>query len=143
MLRILLITGIVAGTIFGLLLKMIEQLTYKKVYVLLLNVDYFPLLKNLELSEIIEFSLHLLVSMIVVIVLYYGLKTLEYERRIAPYIWINVIIGVFLFLTTSFSERTPELTDMVALMYWLGGHAIFGALVGMMIYFFRKHKCNV
>lgn len=134
----LLTIGVVAGSIFGLLCKGIEQFTHKKVYTLLLNVDYFPVIKDWEMHEFIEFSLHLFVSIIVVFVLYDVFQRFDCEDRITPYIWSNLIIGGLLFPTTSLSGRTPELTDVVALMYWLGGHAIFGALVGLMIYFWVK-----
>lgn len=133
MLKRLTLIGIVSGGIFGLLLKVIEQLTGKRVYTLLLNVDYFPLLKDWELNEVVEFSLHIAVSIVVVWILYVGLKKIEYEYRISLYIWANVLIGGLLYFTTTFSERTPELTDMVAFTYWIGGHIIFGALVGILI----------
>lgn len=133
MLKRLTLIGIVSGGIFGLLLKVIEQLTGKRVYTLLLNVDYFPLLKDWELNEVVEFSLHIAVSIVVVWILYVGLKKIGYEYRISLYIWANVLIGGLLYFTTTFSERTPELTDMVAFTYWIGGHIIFGALVGILI----------
>jgi len=133
MLKRLTLIGIVSGGIFGLLFKVIEQLTGKRVYTLLLNVDYFPLLKDWELNEVVEFSLHIAVSIVVVWILYVGLKKIEYEYRISLYIWANILIGGLLYFTTTFSERTPELTDMVAFTYWIGGHIIFGALVGILI----------
>src|SRR5690625_3877407 len=133
MLKRLIWIGIVAGGIFGLLLKGIEQLTGKKVYTLLLNVDYFPLLKDWELTEVVEFSLHIAVSIIVVWILYVGLRKVGYEHRVSPYIWANVLIGGLLYFTTTFSERTPELTDMLAFTSWLGGHITFGALVGILV----------
>ena len=137
MLKRLVSIGIVSGSIFGLLLRVIEQITDKKVYTLLMNMDYFPVIKNWELSEVVEFSFHIFVSITVVIVLYYGLRKVGHEHQVSPYIWLNVLIGGLLYLTTIFSERTPELTDMIAFTYWLVGHAIFGVLVGIMIKFSR------
>ena len=137
MLKRLILIAIISGGIFGLFLRAIQQFTGKKVYTLLMNIDYFPILKDLKLSEIVEFSLHILVSITVVIVLYYGLRKVGHEQRVSTYIWLNVLIGGLLYLTTTFSERTPELTDMIAFTYWLVGHAIFGVLVGIMIRFSR------
>lgn len=139
MLKRLIWIGIVAGGIFGLLFRVIEQLTGKKVYTLLMNVDYFPIVKHWNLHEVTEFSFHLIVSIIVVLVLYYVLRKPGREQRVFYYIGINVLIGGVLYLTTILSERTPELADMTAFTYWLGGHAIFGALVGMMIKFSRSY----
>lgn len=133
MLKRLIWIGIITGSIFGFLFLFIEKFTNKKVYTLLMNVDYFPLIKDWNLHEIIEFALHLIVSVIVVFIIYYGLRKLGREQRTSLYIWINILIGGLLYLTTTFSERTPELVDLVAFTYWLGGHAIFGALVGIMI----------
>lgn len=137
MLKRLILIAIISGGIFGLFLRAIQQFTGKKVYTLLMNIDYFPILKDLKLSEIVEFSLHILVSITVVIVLYYGLRKVGHEQRVSTYIWLNVLIGGLLYLTTIFSERTPELMDLIAFTYWLFGHAIFGVLVGIMIKFSR------
>lgn len=137
MLKKLMLIGIVAGGIFGLFLKVVQQFTGKKVYTLLMNVDYVPILKDLQLNEFVEFSLHIVVSVILVWILYFGLGSIGYEQSIFIYMWINVVIGGFLYATTVFSERTPEITDIVALTYWLGGHIIFGLLVGIMIRFSR------
>ena len=117
MLKRLILIAIISGGIFGLFLRAIQQFTGKKVYTLLMNIDYFPILKDLKLSEIVEFSLHILVSITVVIVLYYGLRKVGHEQRVSTYIWLNVLIGGLLYLTTTFSERTPELTDMIAFSY--------------------------
>lgn len=127
------VIGLVSGSVFGIILKLIEQLTGKSVYILLLNVDYFPVLKDLSLSESIEFSFHLVVSMIVTIVLYGGLKPYDRHHQIAYYVVLNSVIGAILFLTTRFSNRTPELSDGIAFMYWLFGHALFGLIIGWLI----------
>lgn len=130
--------GIFTGTIFGLILKAIELFSDKKVYTLLLNVDYIPVFHDWKLNELLEFSLHLIVSIGVVFVLYYGFKPLRWQLKIAPYVVANLMIASGLFVTTSFSDRTPELTDVVALLYWMIGHAIYGFLVGLMIRYFGK-----
>lgn len=129
----LLMIGIVAGSVFGWLLKVIEQLTDKKVYTLLLNIDYIPFLKEWNIGEFVEFLMHLFVSIIVVFILYNFFTYFKCEHLITPYVLINVLIGVALFPTTSFSSRTPEFIDSVAFLYWLGGHVIFGLIVGLMI----------
>lgn len=127
------VVGLIAGTVFGLFLKVIEQLTGKKVYVLLLNVDYFPVLKYLELNEGIEFSFHLVVSVAVTIVLYEILKRFNHHQQMGYYVLFNSLIAVILYPTTSFSNRTPALFDGEALIYWLVGHALFGILIGWQI----------
>lgn len=124
--------GILAGTIFGILFKIVEFATGKKVYALLLNVDYIPYLQDSHLTEIVEFSLHLIVSISVVFVLYFGFMLLNWHQKLTPYIVANIIIAFGLFLTTLFSEVTPEITDFIAFLYWVGGHAFYGLLLGLM-----------
>lgn len=125
--------GLIIGTIFGLLLKIIEQVTTKRVYTLLLNVDYFPLLKNWEFPETIEFSFHLIVSIGLVVILYEVLKRFNQQANIQLYIFINTMIGVCLYPLTLFSTRTPAFNDITAFFYWVIAHLIFGALVGIFI----------
>lgn len=137
------IVGLVAGLIFGVFLKIIEQLTGKKVYTLLLNVDYFPVLKNIKLNEGVEFSFHLMVSVILTIVLYYVLRRYHHHHHdVIYYVSLNSLIGAVLFLTTGLSNRTPELLDVTAFLYWLLGHVLFGFLIGGMIQWFDRMPLN-
>lgn len=127
------VIGLLAGSIFGGLLKLIELLTDKKVYTLLLNVDYFPILKDVSRSELMDFIFHLIVSMIVVIVLFNCLKYMGRAYNVMDYVWLNIAIAFVLYFTTTFSERTPLLTDWIALAYWTGGHIVYGLLVGWFV----------
>src|SRR5690625_5277469 len=84
------VIGLLAGSIFGGLLKLIELLTDKKVYTLLLNVDYFPILKDVSRSELMDFMFHLIVSMIVVIVFFNSLKSINRAYNVMDYVWLNI-----------------------------------------------------
>ncbi|WP_368653418.1 hypothetical protein AB4Y30_17240 [Ornithinibacillus sp. 4-3] len=130
--------ALLAGTVFGLFMKGIESFTGKEVYVLLLNIDYFPIIKNISFNEFQEFLLHLLVSLAVVYCLYYGMQRYQIRRIVWTCVWLNVLIAIFLYGTTAFSSRTPEITDAWAFMYWLLGHVIYGLLVGFGIRQYRK-----
>ena len=59
-----------SGVALGLFLNLIESVIGLKVYTLLLNVDYIPILKNFKLSELIEFLLHLVVSVVLSLVIH-------------------------------------------------------------------------
>lgn len=133
----LMVIGLFLGVVLGGSLKLAQALSGKKVYVLLLNVDYIPMLKELQMDEAEEFLLHLFVSIILVPVLYFLLKRINIHRKIFPYIIINLLIGGLLFCTTVLSGRTPDITDTAALSLWLSGHLIYGALVGAIIYYIR------
>lgn len=135
MLMKLIVTGLLSGVVLGGTLKLAQALSGKEVYVLLLNVDYIPGLRDLQMNEAEEFLLHLTVSVILVPVLYFLLKRINIHRKIYPYILINVLIGGILFCTTALSQRTPHITDFPALIFWLAGHLIYGGIAGTIIYY--------
>ncbi|WP_019377358.1 hypothetical protein [Virgibacillus halodenitrificans] len=132
--------GIISGLFLGGLLFILEKWSSEKVYVLLMNVDYIPVLKEIPLHPVAEFILHLIVSIVLVFMLYYGLSRFKSEKKVLLYIVINTLIGAVLFLTTSFSDRTPELTDGMAFFYWLSAHFIYGWLVGSLIVFVKRNN---
>lgn len=129
----LLFTGLIAGSILGIVLKGIEAFTGKKVYVLLLNVDYISVIREWEMTEVEEFLLHLGVSILIVFALYVCLK------RTWQFVLATVMIGVLYFPLTALSERTPDVADLEALAYWLLAHAIYGLTAGALI-FFKKDR---
>src|SRR5690625_3967958 len=130
--------GAVSGFILGGCLGLVQHVTHKKVYTLLMNVDYIPVVKDWQVGSIIDFSFHLIVSVAIVFILYFMLKKLKRRRKITISMLANVVIGSLVFLVTGLSERTPAVTDAVAFSYWIVGHAIYGASVGMMIILMNK-----
>lgn len=125
--------GLVGGFVLTFLFKWTEFATGKKVYTFLLNVDYIPRIGNIAFPEWIEIVFHLIVSVAVAIgfyIMYQLHPSWKYQA-----IWVctgaSILIGIALFPTTALSERTPELTDSTALLYWLIGHAIFGMILGV------------
>ena len=137
--RQVLFTAVVAGFVLGLFLKAVENLTNKRVYTLLLNVDYFPVLKSYQFPEAIEFSFHLIISLLVVGCLF-ALRNRFNWSNSALLIYSTIsqlIIGCVLYPTTTFSDRTPLITDVLAFTWWLVGHIIYGLIVGILL---RKSK---
>ncbi|WP_249869401.1 hypothetical protein [Oceanobacillus saliphilus] len=129
----LFIIGMIAGLILGGFFKLIEQTTGKKVYVLLMNIDYFPIVGDWTLSGGEEFVLHMIVSVALVFVIYFLFRKKDIHIKMAPYIIVNTLIGALLYLTTALSERTPEITDQSAFAYWLVGHMLYGFVVWLLI----------
>lgn len=119
----------------GLFLKLIQFFTNLKVYTLLLNVDYVPILKNIKLPEIIEFGLHLIISIVLAFVLnvYINRKSLKKEA-IYRFVWkVSLIVGLLLYPTTLLSERTPAITNAYAFLIWMAGHWIYGMILGRLL----------
>lgn len=131
--------GLIGGLILTFLFKWIESSTGEKVYTFLLNVDYIPVIGDIAFPEWVEVVFHLVVSVAVAIGfhLMYRLKPSWKKRAITICAVGSIIIGIALFPTTALSDRTPELTDGLSFAYWLLGHAIFGAVLGI---FFRFEK---
>lgn len=127
--------GIAAGILLGLFLKIIEHITSLEVYTLLLNVDYVPLLNELKLSELVEFALHLVISVLLSIALAIFLKQKNWSRRRSLF-WVSLAclaVGLLLYPTTVLSDRTPELSDPAALLFWLAGHLLYGIALGWLL----------
>ncbi|GIP06425.1 hypothetical protein JNUCC32_19765 [Paenibacillus sp. JNUCC32] len=127
--------GIAAGILLGLFLKIIEHITSLEVYTLLLNVDYVPLLNELKLSELVEFALHLVISVLLSIALAIFLKQKNWSRRRSLF-WVSLAclaVGLLLYPTTVLSDRTPELSDPAALLFWLAGHLLYGIAMGWLL----------
>lgn len=136
----LIITGVSSALVIGVFFKIVEQITGLAVYVLLLNVDYFPILKDWQISEMVEFLFHVFVSVILVMVLYWLLNRLGLAGKIYPYVIASILIGFTLFFTTAFSERTPDILDVAALNYWMAGHLVYGIIVGCCIVYMKTKK---
>lgn len=129
------LAGLISGVFLGLFLKVVEITTSIKVYTLLLNVDYVPILQHYKLSEIIEFSIHLFISVVISISLlfFFNKKNLPTIKRILIVILFSFVIGVLLYPTTALSNRTPSLTNLPAFGYWLLGHSLYGGLLGFLL----------
>lgn len=127
--------GLAAGSLLGIYLKLIEHFTSFNVYTLLLNVDYIPGLKHLELSEGAEFLLHLAISVLLSAVLGVILrkKAWPHGRAFTFVAAACTGVGLLLYPTTALSDRTPELTDPVSLLLWLSGHLLYGAALGRLL----------
>ncbi|MBT2703295.1 hypothetical protein J7E34_08345 [Chryseobacterium sp. ISL-80] len=125
----------VSGIALGLFLKLIQFLTNLKVYTLLLNVDYVPILKNIQLPEIIEFGLHLVISIMLAFILnlYIKRKRLRKEAIHRFVLRVSLIVGLLLYPTTLLSERTPSITDAYAFVMWMAGHWIYGIILARIL----------
>lgn len=133
------IYGLIGGFVLTFLFKWLESVTGEKVYIFLLNIDYIPIIGNIAFPEWIEVAFHLVVSIAVALGFYimYQLRPHWKKRAIVLCSIVSVVIGIALFPTTALSDRTPDITNGLALFYWLAGHAIFGAVLGV---FFKLEK---
>ncbi|PID14673.1 hypothetical protein CSV63_11300 [Sporosarcina sp. P34] len=133
--------GIITGVFLAIFLKIMQSITGHKVYTLLLNVDYIPIVKEYVFPEVIEVFFHLIVSVVlcIILVILYDKSSgfIRHHAVLFP-ILVNVAIGLLLYPTTSFSDRTPSVTNIISLFWWMVGHAVYGFFVGALIN--RKSK---
>jgi hypothetical protein len=119
--------GALSGIVLGLTMKLLEQITGSAVYVLLLNIDFISWLPG-QMNEWMEFALHMLVSLPLGI-LYLSLLSLwrspaglsfGMSLAVACCTWVPL---------AQLSGRTPDIDDFQALLWWLIGHLVYGAVL--------------
>lgn len=139
----IIIAAIVSGLILNFFFKWIETKNAIKVYTLLLNVDYFPILRHYTFSEWIEVFFHLLVSVALSFILYWLAIRLHQTSRgkmVKLISSVSVIIGLLIYPTTVLSSRTPDVTDITSFSLWLLGHLIFGLFLALLLPAFQEEK---
>ncbi|WP_251027603.1 hypothetical protein [Bacillus sp. ISL-41] len=101
----------------------------------MLNVDYIPFLKDIKLSEVVEFGLHMVISIMLAFVMnfYISRKELGKETIHRLVIRVSLIVGLLLFPTTLLSDRTPTITNAYAFAVWMAGHWIYGLVLGLFL----------
>ncbi|MEK4715201.1 hypothetical protein H7992_14095 [Sporosarcina sp. resist] len=134
--------GLLSGLVLATFLKGVELITHLTVYTLLLNVDYIPYINTFAFPELIEVGFHLLVSIALAICLYLlfvHLKISSRKQIIVTATTVCLIIGIALFPTTTFSDKTPDFRSFPSFSYWMAGHIIYGYILG---YLLAKSKDN-
>ncbi len=129
-----LLIGIATSFVLGFFLKMIENLTNLKVYTLLLNIDFIPIIGEIDFPEWIEFSFHMIISIILAFIFnYLVLKNKWNWQGILFYVSLsNMLVGLLIYPITLFSERTPPLLSIFPLNFWLIGHLIYGISMSLL-----------
>lgn len=130
-----LIVGILTSFVLGFFLKILELITDLKVYTLLLNIDFIPILGNINFPEWIEFSFHIIISVILTYIFYYFVVKNNWRwQNILFYVSLgNMLIGLLIYPITLLSDRTPPLFSIFALNFWLVAHLIYG--ISMSLFF--------
>ncbi|EMF46457.1 hypothetical protein B481_2218 [Planococcus halocryophilus Or1] len=70
--------GFWSGLILGVLLKWVQSVTGEQVYTLLLNVDFIPVIGDVQWSEVTEFIFHMSISLVIGIVFVFLAKRRKY-----------------------------------------------------------------
>jgi hypothetical protein len=136
--------GFWSGLMLGFLLKWIQSITGVKVYTLLLNVDFIPIIGRVDWSEPAEFSFHIATSLVFGIIYVYLAK-----RRPYPFghlVLLSLIMCVplyFLFFPLSVMAINPEIpavSDAEAFLYWLFGHLAYALALPILYKTFEREN---
>ncbi|MGD7051860.1 hypothetical protein [Sutcliffiella horikoshii] len=126
-------TGLISGILMGVFIKALEILSGKKIYVLLLNVDFIPGFKNANLSELAEFFLHLIVAVMIGIMFAFIVERfLLFDKRRQYLVAIGITSPTILLyfpLTILAIKETPAPTDVIAILLWSIGHLAFAVFL--------------
>ncbi|TWT07397.1 hypothetical protein FQV26_06180 [Planococcus sp. CPCC 101016] len=134
--------GFWSGLILGLLLKWIQSVTGEQVYTLLLNVDFIPIIGNVQWSEVTEFIFHMSISLIIGVVFVYISKRRNYS--FGQLVIISLLLSVpfpFLFFLLSWlavEANVPAVTDWGAFLYWVFAHLTYSLLLPILYKTFER-----
>ena len=134
-----LVTGLISGTVLGLFLKLVETLTKLKVYTLLLNIDFIYIG---YIPEILEFIIHLAVSVIIGIIFVFfthSLRLIQMKQQVLLSCFLT-LPTVFLYfpLTILAIKETPDILDFTAILWWTLGHLLYALILPIPLRFFSK-----
>lgn len=129
----LIFIGMFAGLILAGILILLHLWTNNPAYILLFNVDYIPLLKDLGPKPMIGIIFHFTFCIISVVGLFYILKMINQERQVLFYVIVYTSGSAILYFLTVLSTRPPFVTDLSAWIYWTIAHAIYGLIVGLFV----------
>ncbi|PLS16542.1 hypothetical protein CVD28_15775 [Bacillus sp. M6-12] len=129
------LSGLLAGTILGMMMKYVQHITEKEIYTLLLNVDFIPFLDNQNFGEPIEFIFHLAISFLLgggYCILIASSKTEAMSGRIRLAISVT-IPAILLYFPLSVLAEVPIVNsnDLHSFYYWMLCHLIFALLLAV------------
>ncbi|MCA1011309.1 hypothetical protein [Halobacillus halophilus] len=130
--------GTTSGLILGFYMWLVELVTGKKVYTLLMNVDFIPVIGSIEWPAAIEWLFHLIISWIIGVLYVYAFRRILKDSRRNRW-FLALILSAFAAtsyvpLTLLAIKETPALTDGAAILYWLIGHVLYAVVLKISYY---------
>ncbi|KHE73269.1 hypothetical protein [Halobacillus sp. BBL2006] len=122
--------GTTSGIVLGMYMWYVELVTGKKIYTLLMNVDFIPVIGNIDWPVVMEWLFHMVISWAIGILYAYVFmhKRLRDTNRNRWLLSIGLTAGAaitYVPLTLLAIKETPALTDEIAILYWLIGHILY------------------
>ncbi|QXE02701.1 hypothetical protein [Terribacillus sp. DMT04] len=123
--RILLI-GSAAGLVLSGWMFLWQQLTGIRVYTLLMNVDFIPILKQVEWSQLMLNLFHLIISWAIVPVYILMKRKLTVNNWLIGLVMSAAVACIYFPLVILAVKSVPSLWDGYALLIWYTGHLLYG-----------------
>lgn len=136
----LLIISIVSGSILAGFLKIVQLILNDDAYILLFNMDYIPLLKNVESISGSGYIFHFVFCFVSIAILFLLAKIVQLEQHISTYVIVFTVGSGMLYFLTALTNQPPSAKSVISWIYWTVAHAIFGIVVGVMIKYWLKQK---
>ncbi|MFP7479666.1 hypothetical protein [Terribacillus saccharophilus] len=139
LLRVLWI-GSLTGVVLSVWMYFWQQITTVKVYTLLLNVDFIPLIRQVDWNGFMLNLFHIIISWAIVLVYFWLRKRCRIGRWM---IGIGLsICAAFVYFPLSLvaKQPVPGVNDWSAIIIWFGGHLLYGLLVITLTDIFYKSK---
>jgi len=134
-----LIIGLLSGFLMAILLKLIEAITDVRVYTLLLNVDFIPIIGQMKQPEPIEFLFHIVISIVITFIFIFLADRLVLRDSFRKLLLLSFIlclptISLYFPLSTLAIRNVPEWNDWLAFAYWCIAHLFYAWLLPIFIY---------
>lgn len=118
--------GTATGFILASVLWLIEKLTGSKVYTLLLNIDFIPVMGAIEWPIWMEWFFHIIIAWIIAYLYIWWTTNKSVKMKWLTSFVLTVGAALSYFpLTLLAIKETPPVTDGTAIFYWLIGHLFF------------------
>src|SRR5699024_875403 len=120
--------GCLSGFVLALLLKLVSKLSGSTVFILLFEVDYMPVLNDLQPPWLIGTIFHFVTCALSILVLYHILRSMGWQKSYTGYMMPISVGSGFLYFLTYFSTATPAWNDLFSWSVWVLGHLIFSLI---------------
>lgn len=132
------IYGTITGFLLGFILFIIEKTLDIKLFTLLLNIDFIPIIGDISFPVYIEFFFHLIVSWTIAII-FVWIATLLNIHSFLHIQFIALLITlpaffIYIPLTTWAIKDVPAPYDLTAFTYWSLSHLIYSICLGILYY---------
>lgn len=124
--------GTISGAGLALFLWIIEQLFDYRVFTLLLNIDFIPVVGGINWPVIIEFLFHMFVSWVIAAgySVYLRIKPRTNFQEWTVVFILSIGAGLSYFPLSQLAIKpVPSITDFTAVMYWFIGHFLYAVLL--------------